>query len=78
MNKKVLAPIIVVGATWAARRTLATGYKLAFGHEPPSVEDAESTLLAAVAWAVTTAALIAVVDVLVNRALSPAEVSAAG
>jgi hypothetical protein len=72
MNKKFLAPAIAMGATWAVKRGLETGYRLAFGDRPPAADDTEAKLISAVAWAVTTAAIVAVVEVMVTRTFAPA------
>ncbi|MEI7779407.1 MAG: DUF4235 domain-containing protein [Actinomycetes bacterium] len=68
---KFLVPAIAMGATWAVKRGLETGYRLAFGQAPPDRTDEEARLLNIVAWAVTTAAVVAVIDVVVTRVLTP-------
>ena len=69
MKTKYLVPVAAIAATWVARRGLESGYRRAFGSEPPTAENGEARLAAIVVWAAATAATIAVVEVLVSRAL---------
>lgn len=71
MKTKYLVPVAAIAATFVVRRGLETGYRRAFGSEPPTVENDDASLASVVMWAATTAAAIAVVEVLISRALAP-------
>jgi hypothetical protein len=66
----VLAPLAAIGATWAARKALDTGYRKIVGHNAPDPQDAQVKLGSALVWAAITAASAAVVEVAVFRILA--------
>ena len=71
MPNKFLVPAVAMGATWVAKRGLQSGYRMMFGNEPPQAEDKDAKLISAIAWAVTTAAAVALIEVVVTRAFTP-------
>jgi hypothetical protein len=66
----VLAPLIVIGATWAVRKALDSGYRKVSGHAAPNSQDTQVNLGSALAWAAITSASAAVVEVAVFRFLA--------
>ena len=68
---KFLVPAVAMGATWAVKRGLESGYKVFSGGEPPRADDKDAKLLGAIAWAVTTAAAVALIEVVVTRMFAP-------
>lgn len=78
-NKSALhmaAPIIAVGATMALRKIMNGGYRQFTGHGAPDPNEPGTPLLKAMAWAVTTAAAAALLEVVIYRLTAePAETS---
>jgi len=66
----VLAPLAAMGATWAVRKALNSGYRKLTGNSAPNPQDEQVTLGSALAWAAITAASAAVVEVAVFRFLA--------
>ena len=66
----VLAPLAAMGATWAARKALDTGYRSVTGRIAPNSQDVQVRLGSAVMWAAITAASAAIVEVAVFRFLA--------
>ena len=66
----VLAPLAAMGATWATRKALDTGYRSVTGRIAPNSQDVQVRLGSAVMWAAITAASAAVVEVAVFRFLA--------
>ena len=66
----VLAPLAAMGATWATRKALDTGYRSVTGRDAPNAQDVQVRLGSAVMWAAITAASAAVVEVTVFRFLA--------
>jgi len=66
----VLAPLAAMGATWATRKALDTGYRSVTGRIAPNSQDLQVRMGSAVMWAAITAASAAVVEVAVFRFLA--------
>jgi hypothetical protein len=66
----VLAPLVVIGATWGVRKVLNSSYRMVTGHSAPNSQDTQVKLGSALAWAAITAASAAVVEVAVFRFLA--------
>ena len=66
----VLAPLAAIGATWASRKALDTGYRYVTGRTAPNSQDLQVRMGSAVMWAAITAASAAVVEVAVFRFLA--------
>ncbi|MGY9023471.1 MAG: DUF4235 domain-containing protein [Candidatus Nanopelagicales bacterium] len=66
----VLAPLAAMGATWATRKALDTGYRSVTGRIAPNSQDVQVRLGSAVMWAAITAASAAIVEVAVFRSLA--------
>lgn len=66
----VLAPLVVMGATWGVRKALDNGYRRLTGHSAPNAHDTWVPLGSAIAWAAITAASAAAVEVAVFRFLA--------
>ncbi len=69
-RSSLLVPIALMGATWAVRRGMDSAYRRGTGAEPPS-RDNDTTLVRALTWAITTAAIVAAIEVLISRAMNP-------
>ncbi|MEZ7963084.1 MAG: DUF4235 domain-containing protein [Candidatus Nanopelagicales bacterium] len=66
----VLAPLAAMGATWATRKALDTGYRSVTGRIAPNSQDVQVRLGSAVMWAAITATSAAIVEVAVFRFLA--------
>lgn len=67
---KVAAPLIVIAATWATRKTLTLGYSALTGKQPPNPDDRRVSFGRALTWTIATAATAAVVQMVIYRAVS--------
>ncbi len=67
---KVAAPLIVIAATWATKKTLNLGYSALTGNEPPNPDDRRVSFGRALTWTIATAATAAVVQMVIYRAVS--------
>lgn len=68
---KFLVPAVAMGATWAVKRSLESGYRILTGGDPPLAEDKEAKLSSVLVWAAATAAAVATIEVIVTRVLAP-------
>ena len=68
---KIIAPVAAIGATWLVRKVLDSGYKAATGKQPPHASDPGQSMMRIILWAATTAAAIAVVNVVIDRLSAP-------
>jgi hypothetical protein len=68
---KIIAPVAAIGATWLVRKVLDSGYKAATGKQPPHASDPGQSMTRIILWAATTAAAIAVVNVVIDRLSAP-------
>ncbi len=69
-RSSLLVPVAVMGATWAVRRGMDSAYRRGTGGEPPT-RDMNTTFVRALTWAITTAAIVAAIEVIISRAMSP-------
>lgn len=69
---QLLVPIAVMGATWAVRRAMDSAYHRATGDSPPA-KDSNTSLTRALTWAISTAVVIAAIEVIISRALSTSD-----
>lgn len=67
---KVVAPVAAIAATWGVRKALDSAYRGATGNEPPRANDPDRSLRQVLMWAAISAAALAVVNVVLDRALS--------
>ena len=70
MAVHVITPIATLAATWLVRKAMDTAYQQATGHTPPRANDPAVTMRRALMWAATTAAVIAVTEVVIYRVSS--------
>lgn len=63
----IVAPVLAFGATYAARKVLASAYRAITGRNAPSNKDLEVSLASVVAWAAISGATVAVVEALIVR-----------
>ena len=64
---KFVAPLISLGATWAADQVLSSVYRQVTGHAPPSPEDRSVSFGRALTGTVATATTAAVISMVINR-----------
>ena len=64
------APIVALGATYVARKTLASAYRAATGAAPPSNTDRSVPLGRVLAWAALGSATAAVIEVVAFRSMA--------
>ena len=66
----LVAPIVAIGATYVARKTLASAYRAATGTAPPSNTDRTVPLGRVLAWAALGSATAAVIEVVAFRSMA--------
>ena len=66
----LVAPIVALGATYVARKTLASAYRAATGAAPPSNTDRTVPLGRVLAWAALGSATAAVIEVVAFRSMA--------
>jgi hypothetical protein len=66
----MIAPAATMVAAWGVRKALGIGYRTATGHKPPLAQDREVSLVQVLVWTVVSATAVAVVEVLVVRAVT--------
>ena len=66
----LVAPIVALGATYVARKTLASAYRAATGAAPPSNTDRTVPLGRVLAWAAIGSATAAVIEVVAFRSMA--------
>jgi hypothetical protein len=64
---RIAAPFAALGVTWVARRALEKAYRTTTGREAPTSTDPDVPLHTAVMWAIATASIVAVTNVVVDR-----------
>jgi hypothetical protein len=70
---RIVAPVAAIAATWVVQRVMSSGYRAVTGKEPPHASDRNQSLARVFLWAAATAATIAVVNVAIDRFISPQE-----
>lgn len=70
MAVHVITPIATLAATWLVRKAMDTAYERTTGHTPPRASDPGVTTRQALMWAATTAAVIAITEVVIYRVSS--------
>jgi len=70
---RIVAPVAAIAATWVVQRVMSSGYRAFTGKEPPHASDRNQSLARVFLWAAATAATIAVVNVAIDRFISPQE-----
>jgi len=68
---RIVAPVAAIAATWVVQRVMSSGYRAVTGKEPPHASDRNQSLARVFLWAAATAATIAVVNVAIDRFISP-------
>lgn len=63
----VVAPVLAFGATFVARKALATVYRSVTGSPAPTNKDKEASLGSIIVWAAISGATVAVIEALVFR-----------
>ncbi len=67
---RLVAPVASLAATWGVRKALDSAYRGATGNEPPRAHDPDRSLRQVLMWAAISAAALAVVNVVLDRALA--------
>ena len=70
---RIVAPVAAIAATWVVQRVMSSGYRAFTGKEPPHASDRNQSLARVFLWAAATAATIAVLNVAIDRFISPQE-----
>lgn len=65
-----MAPLVAFGATFVARKVLASAYESLTGGEAPSNTDRDVSLGKVVAWAALSGATAAVIEAMAYRAVA--------
>jgi hypothetical protein len=65
---KLVAPIASLAAVWGVRKALDRVYRAGTGSAPPRASDPDVPLRRVVAWAAISAAALAAVTVVIDRA----------
>jgi hypothetical protein len=63
----IVTPVLAFGATFVARKALASGFKAITGSEAPSNTDRTASLTRIIAWAALSGATAAVIEALIFR-----------
>lgn len=71
---KIVAPLAEIAATWGVRKLLDSAYRRSTGSEPPRATDRTVPLRQVLMWAAVSAAVLAVVHVVIDRASSQYDV----
>lgn len=66
------------GLTLIARKALEAGYRKRTGHEPPDPQDLRDPIWPALGWAMTSAALSAVIQAAIQRKAARVQATAIG
>ena len=66
----LVTPFVAMGATYVARKTLASAYRAATGAAPPSNTDRTVPLGRVLAWAAIGSATAAVIEVVAFRSMA--------
>ena len=66
---RAVAPLVVLGATWAARKGMNKGYEAATGHVAPRAVEREPSLVSKVLWAAAMSAVVVLVESLIWKAI---------
>ena len=66
----LVTPFVAMGATYVARKTLASAYRAATGAAPPSNTDRAVPLGRVLAWAALGSATAAVIEVVAFRSMA--------
>ena len=66
----LVTPFVAMGATYVARKTLASAYRAATGAAPPSNTDRSVPLGRVLAWAALGSATAAVIEVVAFRSMT--------
>jgi hypothetical protein len=70
---RTVAPLLNFGLTWGVRKGMIKAYESRTGRPAPLVHTRNGSVLATVAWAASIAAVLALVETLVIRALADDE-----
>ena len=65
---RMTAPLVALGASWAASKALTAAYRSVTGQEPPVPEDRAVSCARVLTWTVLTATTGAVIQLVVYRA----------
>jgi len=71
---RALAPVISMGATWAARKAMITVYESKTGRPAPLVRSRQAPVLEKVLWAATMSALIVLIEAVVWKVVGDEDV----
>ena len=70
---RTLAPVLSMGATWAARKGMIKAYESSTGKPAPLVRSRQSPVLEKVLWAAAMSALIVLIEAIVWKAVGEEE-----
>ena len=59
--------VVQMATTWAVQHSLSYAYRRLTGHDQPTARDADVPMRRILVWAATTAAAVAVANVVVDR-----------
>lgn len=72
ISGRTVAPLAAMGATWGTRKVMGAVYSRRTGHQPPAADDLEIPMRHAILWAIGTAVVCAVIDVVITRLVTGA------
>ena len=70
---RTLAPVLSMGATWAARKGMIKAYESKTGKPAPLVRSRQAPVLEKVLWAAAMSALIVLIEAIVWKAVGDEE-----
>jgi hypothetical protein len=67
ISPRAVAPFVAFGLQLGVRKGMTSAYRARTGHQPPSTDDRDVSLVKVLAWTITMAAMSATVEVVVMR-----------
>ncbi len=67
MRQAMKVAVVELAATWAVQRAMGLAYRKVTGQQEPSARDSGVPLTRILVWAASTAAAVAITNVLVDR-----------
>ena len=70
---RTAAPLITMGATWAARKGMTKAYEARTGKPAPGIHSREAFVATKVLWAAAIAGIVALIDIAIWQLLDDEE-----
>jgi hypothetical protein len=70
----LVAPVVTIGAVWAARAVINRTYEMVAGRPPPMPSDPQTSWRRALVWTAVTTTAAAMIEVSVHRVANEREI----